>query len=267
MYSINVFLTFALCMLAMVRFWHKQRAQRPDWVRKSLIFWVSFGLCCLILLVTVYEKFLEGGWLTLVFTGLLIGLCALINSHYRRTGAGITKLDTQLARIPDLIVPAGEPKPLDHHKPTAVMLVGSYSGLGIHTLLSLVRFLPGHFHNIVFVSVGVVDSGNFKGAEEVEALKTHIEGFLAKYLDLAGKLGFAADSRYELGIDAVDVGEKLCLQIAREYPKCMFFAGKLLFRREGWFQRLLHNETANALQRRLQWAGLPVVILPVKVAE
>jgi hypothetical protein len=28
----------------------------------------------------------------------------------------------------------------------------------------------------------------------------------------------------------------------------------------------LHNETAFAIQRRLQWQGLPMVVLPVRVS-
>jgi hypothetical protein len=36
--------------------------------------------------------------------------------------------------------------------------------------------------------------------------------------------------------------------------------------RERWFDRFLHNETAFAIQR-LQFAGLPMVVLPVRVLE
>ena len=41
--------------------------------------------------------------------------------------------------------------------------------------------------------------------------------------------------------------------------------GKLVFRQEHPFQRIFHNETANAIQRRLQWEGITTVILPVRV--
>jgi len=43
------------------------------------------------------------------------------------------------------------------------------------------------------------------------------------------------------------------------------FTGKLVFRNENPFQRILHNESAYAIQRRLQWAGVPSVILPIRV--
>ena len=74
-----------------------------------------------------------------------------------------------------------------------------------------------------------------------------------------------ATSRYALGTDAVDAGEQLCLEVAKEFPRATFFAGKVIFQREAWYQHLLHNETAAAIQKRLQWAGKPVVIIPARV--
>jgi hypothetical protein len=59
--------------------------------------------------------------------------------------------------------------------------------------------------------------------------------------------------------------EELCLAVARDFPRVTFFAGQLIFRSESWFQRILHNETAFALQKRLQLDGHTMVILPVKV--
>ena len=50
-------------------------------------------------------------------------------------------------------------------------------------------------------------------------------------------------------------------------PRTIFFGGKLVFERERWWDRFLHNETAYQIQRRLQFAGLAMVILPVRVLE
>ena len=44
-------------------------------------------------------------------------------------------------------------------KPTAVLLVNRYGGLGLHSLLNIVRQFPGYFHQVVFVAVAVIDSG------------------------------------------------------------------------------------------------------------
>jgi len=45
----------------------------------------------------------------------------------------------------------------------------------------------------------------------------------------------------------------------------VFFAAKLVFKRENAANRLLHNQTAFALQRRLHLRGQTLVILPIKL--
>ena len=89
---------------------------------------------------------------------------------------------------------------------------------------------------------------------------------MAKYVDLAARAGHARRSgRTALGTDVVDEAEKLCLAVAREFPDVTFFAGQIIFQRDQWFQHLLHNETAFAIQKRLQWNGKTMVILPARV--
>jgi hypothetical protein len=69
----------------------------------------------------------------------------------------------------------------------------------------------------------------------------------------------------DVGTDVVETATHLCQDIVYEFPKSTVFTGKLVFRQENAFQRILHNETAFAIQRRLQWEGLTAVILPVRV--
>ena len=121
------------------------------------------------------------------------------------------------------------------------------------------------FRNFVFVSVGVVDSGNFKGGGAVEDLKQHTDESLGRYVDLARRLGMPATSFSAIGTDAVDELERLCMDVAQKFPRSTVFAGQLVFQKDTWLHRFLHNQTAYSLQRRLQWAGLPMVILPTRV--
>jgi hypothetical protein len=154
---------------------------------------------------------------------------------------------------------------LDPSKPAAVVLVSNYGGLGVHTVLWVLRTFSGHFKNLVFISVGVVDSGDIKEKDTVKAIAERTERSLRKYLDLARSLGVAATFRMALGTDAVAEAEKLCIDVAREFKEPTFFAGKLVFEQPRWYQYLLHNETAFAVERRLQKAGKTVVIVPAKV--
>jgi hypothetical protein len=263
MYSINVFLTFSLSMIGMSRHWWTQREHNVLWRRRLALFVAGATMCLLILSVTIYEKFEEGGWVTLAVTGVCVGLALLTNHYYRRVLDKTRRLDAMLGELPTAGLPnTAEP---DSSKPTAAILVGGYAGLGIHTLLNALRAVPNYFRNIVFVSVGVVDSGNFKGARAVDDLRAHTEEALSKYVDLAQRIGMPATSFMAIGTDAVDGLDQLCREVAKKFPHVLFFAGQLVFQKDTWYQRLLHNETAYSLQRRLQWAGLPMMILPTRV--
>jgi hypothetical protein len=145
-----------------------------------------------------------------------------------------------------------------------VLLVGGYGGLGIHALLTVQRLFPGVFRNFLFVSVGVIDSAAMKGVEEVERVRERTEAALREYVRLARGLGLAADWRMAMGTEAVDGAERLCAEIHREFPRAIFFLGKLIFQREGWFFRVLHNNTAEQIQRRLQFEGMNTMLLPVR---
>ena len=266
LYSINVFLTFSLSELAMCRFWVRERKKHSTWRKHISVHVVGLTLCLFILTVTVYEKFDEGGWVTLALTGGLIACCFLIRRHYRKVHDNLRRLDGILDLLPAGGSPPS-PSPLDPAAPTAVLLVGGYAGLGIHSLLAVQRLFPAYFKNFVFVSVGVIDSASFVNVEAVDEVRDRTAADLRRYVELATGLGLAADARMAVGTEAVATAADLCGRIAREFPRSLFFAGKLIFQRERWYQRLLHNETAYQLQRRLQFAGLNAMVLPVRVTE
>ncbi len=265
MYAINVFLTFSLSQVGMAKFTIKNRKKKEHWIRYLLIFIIGFLLCFTILIVTIYEKIGEGGWLTLIITLAVIIICYLIRSHYHKIKKAMKKFDEVLLLSSIHLVGHPNTKPVNPKHMTAVILVTGYSGYGVNTFLSLIRSFPGLYKNIIFVSIAEIDSGSFKGAEEIEALKTSVQNSLLKYVILAQRLGFSADYRMDVGTDVVETASHLCESIAEEFPKVMFFTAKLVFRHETIFHKILHNETAFSVQRRLQWKGLPVVILPVRI--
>ena len=82
---------------------------------------------------------------------------------------------------------------------------------------------------------------------------------------MAKQFGFAADYRMNVGTEVLPEAEKLAVEISKEYPQSIFFTSKLVFQKEKWYQRLLHNETAAQLQRRFQFAGLNTMVLPIRV--
>ena len=263
MYSINVFATFSLSELGMSRFFIKNRKREKEWKKHLPVHLTGLTLCATILTITVFEKFTSGGWITLLITAGVIGICYLIRNHYTEVTKKIRELDEMLMNLP--FTGSINQEPVDPKKMTAIQLVTGFNGFGIHTLLSIVRNFPNLYKNIIFVSIAVADSGSFKGAEAVESLKESTETALKKYVDLAKRLGFSAHYRFDVGTDVVESSSLLCESIAEGFPKSTVFAGQLIFPRVHIFHKLLHNETAYAIQRRLQWNGIPMMILPIRV--
>jgi amino acid transporter len=263
MYSINVFLTFSLSELGMSRFFIKNRRKEPHWKKHLPVHVTGLTLCLTILIVTTLEKFAHGGWLTLVITSVVIMLCYLIKGHYNKVRKGVRELDDMLVAIPHKgTYNAG---PIDPKEMTAIQLVSGYSGFGVHTFLSIIRGFPGLYKNFVFVSVSEVDAGAFKESEAVGRLAAATAASLKKYVELARRLGFPAESRHDTGIDVVETASALCEKVSREFPRSTVFAGQTVFRRPGIVNRILHNETAFAIQQELRWKGITTVILPIRI--
>lgn len=274
MYSINVFLTFSLSNIAMSVFWIRHRKDDPTWAKHLPAHILAGVLCLVILAVTVIEKFAEGGWLTVLITAALTFVCFLIKRHYERVVRAIRRLDDELPapeQGPEIaklyagesIEPAqGEP---DRSKPVAIVFVGSYGGLGRHALLTLLRMFPGHFKGVAFVSIAVVDSDTFKGAREVEALETRTREHLERYRRFGALLGLPSTVALAVGTEVAVEAERLGTELIRRYPKGLVVAGQIIFEEDTAWNRLLHNETAFLIQRRLQRSAVPMVVLPVQL--
>ena len=267
MYSINVFITFSLTELGMARHWILERAKEPRWKSQLSIHGTGLVMCVSILVITTLEKFRQGGWITVVITSLVIALAFAIHRHYSNVKESMKRLDEILISVPAPEQPDVTPSELDERAPTAIISVSSFSGFGLHQILSIHKSFPGYFKQFLFVSAAVVDSGNFKGAEEIDHLERTTEESLRKYVAWAQGQGLKADYRLALGTEAVSTVEDICRELAEEFPRAIFFMGRLIFREEKWYHRLLHNETPHAIQRRLQFQGIQAMVLPIRVLE
>jgi amino acid transporter len=263
LYSINVFLTFSLSLLGLCIYWWRARATDRRWLFRFSLSVVGLVVTSSILAVTTVEKFGEGGWVTVVITSVVIGLCLAIHHHYDWVKARLKEVDEifTAAQCPK----CADPPPLNPEAPTAVFMVGSSRGGGIHTVLWVQRLFPNHFRNFIFISAKAVDRKSYGGPEQIERLRTALDRALAFYVDYCHANDLAATARFSLGTDRVDELVKLAEEIQREYPNCVFFTSKLVFRSENWVTRLLHNQTALALQRKLHLSGMQMVILPMQL--
>ena len=265
MYSINVFLVFTLSQMGMCRHWWEVRKSQMPWRAKLFIAGLGMFLTGTILFVTIATKFAEGGWVTIIVTLVFILLCQAVRWHYDRVKRGLKNLDDTLLGIPFQPDLNAAPPVKDPSAPTAAIIVRDFDGIAVHTLLNIQRLFPNHFKNVVFISVGVIDTGQFKGLAEIENLKRKKEEDLKSFVDFAYCLGWYAEYRYELGVDLIEELEQLCDSVAKEFPRAIFFSGTLVFEQENLFTRILHNHTPFTLQQRLQFAGRDMMILPIRV--
>jgi amino acid transporter len=273
LYSINVFITFFLSQLGMVRHWWQVRGKEAHWEKKLFINGVGMTLTLFILLTVTILKFFDGGWITLILTGSLITIALLTKRHYRNTHKLLNRLD-ELVKVAESSCPSfptsgGSEKELkvkyDPQDKTAILLVNGFNGLGLHTLFSIIRLFGGTFKNFVFIQVGTVDAGNFKGVEEVANMKTAVKKELDRYVNYMRCHGYYAAAYSSFGTDVVDEIAGLTPQILEHFPNAILFGGQLVFPKTTFLSGVFHNYTIFAVQRRFYSEGIPVVILPIRV--
>ncbi len=272
LYSINVFITFFLSQLGMVRHWWQVRDKEAHWEKKLFVNGIGMTLTFFILVSVTVLKFHEGGWITLLLTGTLVVIALLTQRHYRNTFKLLQRLD-ELVKVAEASCPVGEsPRAEQEQKvkydpqdKTAILLVNGFNGLGLHTLFSIIRLFGGTFKNFVFIQVGIVDAGNFKGTEEVAHMKTEVKKELDRYVQYMRCHGYYASAYSSFGNDVVDEIARLTPEILERFPNAILFGGQLVFPKSGFLSGVFHNYTIFAVQRRFYNEGIPVVILPIRV--
>ena len=80
----------------------------------------------------VINRFTTGGWATLLIIALICGVCIYIRAHYDDTRVLLSRIDAIFASQP--FGSASSDPTLDPNAPTAVFVVDSSRGGGIHTL-------------------------------------------------------------------------------------------------------------------------------------
>ena len=273
LYSINVFITFSLSQFGMVRHWWISRAKVRGWLRKLFINGIGLILTSLILISMIIFKFHEGGWITLFITGILVAIAIVIRRHYHGTLLLLHRLNSLVAAVEsseESILPGGKrdsehSAQLDPKAKTACLVVNGFNGMGLHTLFGIMRLFGGAFKNFIFIEVGVVDAGNFKGAHEVENLEANVKSDMKRYVDFMRKNGYYAEGIPVVGVDVVEEVNTISAEILKRFPNAVFFGGQLIFPKDSFILRFLHNYTVFALQKRLYRQGVPFVILPIRV--
>ena len=265
MYSINVFITFTLSNVAMMR--HAVATKEGNWRRALFVHTLAALVCGMILVVTLVEKFTEGGWITSVITASLVFVCFRIRGHYQKVGAKVAELSKQLdldTPPPSDIVAAAE---LDPTKPTAVVLAGGYGGPRPSHADSRSRARSRTSSSKSCSSPQASSmpacsrarTRSTRCARTSSAISKSTRSSLAR--TWAGPPTGTRRSAPKRSPSSITCAARW----HSRFPRSVFFAGKLIFAQDSWYQRILHNETAQAVERRLQFAGLPMIVMPIRM--
>ena len=264
LYSINVFLAFALSLLGLCCYWLKHRKDSLGWKKRLALSLIGTIICFAILLVTVTSKFTSGGWVAVAIMVCVVSVCLFIRRHYEGIYTKLQAIDQLLTRT--IHLDPNSPSPIfNAEEPTAIFLLGKSRGAGLHTLLWVQRLFPDHFKNFVFISVGVVDVESYGGDEALAKMQKQVEANIRYFEQFSQQHGIAAQSVCAYGTDPVEKLSEIALRLSNDLPQSIFFASQLVLEHDNWLTRGLHNETAFAVQRKLHLYGIKLVILPMKI--
>jgi len=264
MYSINVFMTFALSLLGLSIHWYRSKASlRKKIIRLSLSI-TGFLITSSILIVTIFEKFTEGGWITLLITGCLITFCLIIKRHYETVKRAITKLDRAfdkpIHRDSPLI-----PCEIKRKQHTAVFFIGEHVGLGLHIVQKVLTLLPNQYENFVFIGIAEVDAQNVMEETAIQHAGHTVEQKLRRCVQFCRSHTLSATYYFSYDADVIEGLTDLSEKINHRYPNCVFFTGTMIFERINWLYHCLHNRTEILVQQHLNSKGLCMMLLPVRL--
>jgi amino acid transporter len=272
LYSINVFITFSISQLGMVKHWWVSRKKLDHWKRKITVNGVGFFLTSFILISVIVVKFREGGWITLIITGMLALLAINIKQHYYKTKLRLQKMRlTAYAHLDEMIqqLPCDEIhrskiefSPTEN---TAVILVSGFGGTGLTTFLKIMDNFNGFYRNYIFVRIGIINSKIYRGSEEMEHFKETVREDGKKYVKIANQLGFYGKSVWTIGTDPVNEVYRVMKRMMPRLGRVTFFGGQLVFSKTFYLSQLLHNHTIFSIQKRFFKFGIPIVIFPIKI--
>jgi len=211
LYSINVFITFTISQVGMVKHWWEMRGKNIPWKRKLAINGIGLILTSFILISVIILKFKQGGWVTLVITGLLVLLAVNIKRHYFKTAVKLQKL--RLGAFKEMETLIGQRpcedrtiKKVKFNKEgkTAIILVSGFGGTGLYTFLRILENFKGVYSNIVFIRIGLLNSKIYRGTIELEHFKKQVKEDGDKYVTIANQFGLYGKSIWTIGTDPVN---------------------------------------------------------------
>ncbi len=266
LYSINVFITFSMSLLGLMIYWARHRHRRPKWLRKLITSAVGFVVCFSILIVTIFEKFYEGGWVTLLITSFFV-ICGLkIKDKYKTFKKRVQEKEQKFYKDNNLTEePIFSKIKSNKSAPTAAIIVDQNFGGGVNCLLDIEKLFPGIFKNIIFVTVGELDSNIFSEEKRWRDMRRKTKNMLRKYKNYCTKKKIFNKAYVGYSTDVVEKLTELTDRISKEYEKVVFFDTKFIFNDESFLTQILFNHVPYTMQRKMHIKDMEMIVLPMRV--
>ncbi|MBB3210852.1 amino acid transporter [Herbaspirillum sp. Sphag1AN] len=262
-YSLWGLLAMTISLSALCRYWWLRRRLVNSWHWQLSLSVIALAISVLVLAQMLLIKPFNSTGMAIILLLVLSLLCFYIRANYRQTKRAIRALDQVFASQPFGMNLSSVP--VQPEAPTAVFIVGTSRGSGLHALLWVQRMFPGHFRNFIFVNARTAAIVADAGADTLTHIRVEANATLQFFVEFCRSHELASAAYLGFGSDAVEEVSKLCQEVSKDYPQSIFFASKLIFDQDNWFIRLLHNQAALAIQRRLHTNGLQMLILPMKL--
>ncbi|MCE5294321.1 MAG: APC family permease, partial [Chlamydiales bacterium] len=240
LYSLAVFLTFTITQLGMVRHWSLERLYNRKWLKGMIINGIGCCLTFFILISLSIIKFEEGAWLTLLVISLLVFICKKIKAYYTNFAQVINALPVE--------IPPKEPTPISEdyqleRTHTAVLFVSSVTSPALQCIAQTIKFFGKSINHFVFIRIGIIDAGSFKGGDEVQHLEEYIKLDSIKLVKMMEKLGYSAESQVSVGLDISEEAAKNAEEVRQRHPSAIFVGGQVVLAKETTFSHWMHNQT------------------------
>ncbi len=263
LYSINVFITFSTSLLGLIIYWLKH-TRKPKWRYKLTISIIGFIVCFSILMVTIFEKFFEGGWITLLITSFFIFIGYSIRTRYKKMREALQRSEDKFSdyqEIEECIIQEN----INKQAPTAAIIVDQTFSSGMNCLLSIKKTFPEIFENFIFVTAGELDANTFNEEIKWREMRRKTKDLIRKYRNYCNSKGKYSRSYVGYGTDITQKLEELTSRVIKDYPNTIFFGTKFIFDHDNILMQTLYNKIAYIIQRKIHLKGKTMVVLPINI--
>ena len=210
--------------------------------------------------------------MTILITAVLVVFVSLVKRHYNHTAHLVAKLNKSIhvtdssgqEAIAGVVRNTGDAK-FDPGAKTAIILVSGFNGVGMSTLSTIFKSFGGVFKNFIFVEVGIIDAGVFKGELEMQNLQKKVQSEIDHYVNFMHQMGYYSEGVELVGLDVVDEIAKAAPGLLNRFPNSVLFGGQIILPKSRVLSDWLHNYTLIALQSKLYYTGVPFVMVPIRV--